>query len=123
MIICFSSLVQGQDLSKYQWKNRLIVLQAENELDSLAVEQIEILRSDSKVLSDRKLKLIINYHTFGKVEHGMPVREEPWKFQVKLIGLDGEVKFTSEKVEPIATFIDLIDAMPMRREELRNKKN
>jgi len=118
MMLCFSTLVQGQDIGEYQWKNRLIVVQAENERDSLALKQVEMLRGEPEALDERKLKLIISYDN-----QRMPVNREFQKFQVKLIGLDGNIKFTSYKAEPLSTFIDLIDAMPMRKAELRSKNN
>ena len=44
-------------------------------------------------------------------------------FNVVLLGLDGGEKFNSNNVEKANVFFNLIDKMPMRRQELRNKRN
>lgn len=43
-------------------------------------------------------------------------------FSIVLIGLDGGEKYKSNTVEKPDVFLNLIDTMPMRRQELRNRK-
>lgn len=44
-------------------------------------------------------------------------------FKVTLVGLDGGIKMETTKLFPKEELFELIDSMPMRRAELKRKKN
>jgi hypothetical protein len=63
------------------------------------------------------------YYDFKNDKKELLIHEKITGFNVVLIGLDGGKKFNSNTVEEANMFFNLIDKMPMRRQELRNKRN
>lgn len=130
-------LIMAQnDLSPYRWENRLILLffptDADKELETLQKE----INKERAELEDRDL-LICQLVEKGKSHIGDQVLapasvqalRKKYRVQEKeatliLIGKDG-----GEKRRQIGSEIDLkalfplIDGMPMRRQEMREKKN
>ena len=51
------------------------------------------------------------------------VTNRPGRFQIELIGKDGNVAFSSREPITQRELFARIDAMPMRREEMRNQKD
>ena len=94
----------GQDLQKYQWKNRVILIEGD-QADKIAKQKEEFARY-SKDFKERKL-IFLSVKKPG--------------FKVSLIGLDGGVKLTRKEVLEAQTLFNTIDAMPMRMAEIRNK--
>ncbi|MEL6811618.1 MAG: DUF4174 domain-containing protein [Bacteroidota bacterium] len=112
-MLLFSWLMNGQEeLDQYQWKHRLIVIHAPLENDSLGIQQYQMLQPYKQDMIERKLKVILRKAV-----------DKEQGFSVILLGLDGGEKFTSNKVTSWETFRALIDAMPMRKAELRKKGN
>lgn len=115
----------GQDLSDHLWHDRLIIVYADFDNEE-GKRQIELLRNEPELLKERKVKIYFRSRGAYRFNFGMSTEistkiEFDKPFKVELIGLDGGVKFSSYKVEPISVFTDLIDTMPMRKNELRNK--
>ena len=50
-------------------------------------------------------------------------RVEPNRFTLLLVGKDGFVKFRSNKIVAAQSIFNMIDVMPMRREEITRRKN
>ena len=126
--LLFSLVMQAQDLGEHLWKHRVIVIQADKANATLADTQFNSLLAENSKLKERKLvvyKCIGDYcayyngSTIAKVPNTIT---KPKGFNVKLLGLDGGEKHSSAHVEKAKVFFDLIDAMPMRLQELKNKK-
>ena len=98
----------GQNLKKYQWKNRLVVVATEK--DSHWQEQNQILKKCEKGLQERKVKVLRSNTTVEEL------------FSVKLIGLDSGEKYRSMEPLTCEKLFALIDAMPMRKNELQRIK-
>ncbi|TVZ52912.1 DUF4174 domain-containing protein [Dokdonia sp. Hel_I_53] len=86
--------------------------------------QAKLLENIKKKFKEYKLCLIEHTNQgertdFGAIEDAH-VTEEIKGFKVFLVGLDGSVKLESSEVEPAQKFLDLIDSMPMRRNELND---
>ena len=125
-------IMNSQDISKYQWKNRLVIISAENADAPLVKDQKRELEKDPKALKDRKLKVILA--TPGQQREILPEKlsvktsslystlNENGDFQVFLIGLDGNVKLEQRGILGLNTLFQTIDAMPMRQAEM-NKNN
>lgn len=130
MLVLFStSITFGQDLSKHEWKDRVLII-ASKEAEALN-SQIKILQKDQDGLKERKLKIykvlpkkysegvenqnwVVNKKFYDKV------KRKKSDFEVILIGLDGGVKLRqTEMISPEKLFT-LIDGMPMRRREIKN---
>ncbi len=123
--------LSAQDLQKHQWENRLIVIQAPVKNDPLLLKQLQGLKEINE-LKDRKIAVYqFVENEFRFTDHVNPSKSTPWQarktkgittFKVQLIGLDGGVKL--EKTTPLTMdeLYAIIDAMPMRRRELRRKE-
>ena len=125
--------VQSQDLSKHQWKHRLLLVITKDTLAPDYQKQMESLRSDPEGLEERRLfiyKLMPSEYqegiTSGKWIHSPELyksfHERGNTFEVVLIGLDGREKHRSETLVPLKQIYSWIDVMPMRREEQRRNQ-
>lgn len=127
-IILFSGNMFAQDLSKHQWKDRLLIIYAEKYDHPLVQEQLEMLAATKDKLKDLKLKVYVVTGTeywFNFSEEPQPLFKQQsfdTSFKVVLVGLDGGEKFISETIRPMQDFVDLINEMPMRKTELKNRK-
>jgi hypothetical protein len=122
----------AQDLSKYEWKNRLLLILVQDEKQADYTEQLKLLGADSMGLQERKLLIISvtpeQYKTGldGKSWKKAPSLYIDFKgakgnFEVILIGLDGGVKLRKETVLTLEELYSTIDVMPMRRYEIEKK--
>jgi hypothetical protein len=121
----------SQNLESHRWKHRVIVIHADEKNSKLADLQYEILEKLEEQLTDRKIviyKCIAGSCLINDWKRDSKIIQSNNKakgFSVVLVGLDGYQKFESNKVEQASVFFELIDTMPMRRQELkkRNIKN
>ncbi|TBN15608.1 DUF4174 domain-containing protein [Hyunsoonleella pacifica] len=129
LVFFLSHIMWSQNLDKHLWENRVIVISADKKNETRATEQFNILKTEKDRLTDRRLVVykcigdICKYYDFKKDAKVVLVDKKLTGFNVVLLGLDGGKKFNSNKVENANVFFNLIDKMPMRRQELRNKKN
>lgn len=118
----------SQDLSSHQWKERIIVIHSNEPNANLADLQLNFLMAEKQKLAERKMVMYkcvsgqcefysgLNQKIFFKI------KDTGSDFSTVLIGLDGGEKYRSKKVVKPKVFFDLIDAMPMRRQEMRGKE-
>jgi hypothetical protein len=97
------------DLNAYQWKNRIILIFAPSSDSDGYKRQMREFGGQEDGILDRDL-IILELFKNGE-------------FSIFLIGKDGTVKLRSN--DPVATseIFSLIDAMPMRQEEMHRKQN
>jgi hypothetical protein len=119
------------DLSEYHWKNRLILLFSSQADNPLYQQQTDLLRADQPGLDERDLlifsvlsdRVVSETATVG-VERATKLREryrvDENSFVFILIGKDGSEKMRSDTLVTRNELYALVDAMPMRREEMRN---
>ncbi len=131
--LSFSYCVNAQDMSplaEYRWKNRLVLLFSSQTDDQLYQKQYDLLRADQSGLDERDLLIFnvlsheITYDTDSvRIERAARLREhyrvDEKNFSILLIGKDGSEKMRSDAVVPRNELYAIIDAMPMRREEMR----
>lgn len=128
------SITAAQNISKHQWKNRLVLILADDAESTMLKEQLNIFKANESGLEDRKLlvyqilpeqyKIGLNQKAnwlpsgklFQKYNSGRSV------FEVILIGLDGGVKMKQSELLTIEDLFGTIDVMPMRRAELRRRQ-
>lgn len=126
-------------LHKYKWKNRLLVIANSERVTTKTRAQLQQFEEYREALKDRKLKIIevseeryrivkmingeIQYSNWSTdreiVKKCTPAKGE---FQVVLIGLDGRVKVRQDEIMTREQLFGTIDSMPMRMEEMRNRK-
>jgi len=121
----------SQNLESHQWEHRVLVIHADENNHELAESQFSLFQKEKQKLIDRKIvlyKCVANSCTFYnwiQAPKTFKINKKTKGFSTVLIGLDGGEKYTSNNLEKSEVFLDLIDTMPMRRQELRTqqKKN
>lgn len=125
-----TSLLSAQDLSQHHWKDRLLVIWTVDTLAEPYVRQISLLKEQQSGLDERKLVIYSrwqeSYRKGVEVSGWIAARPENLfkpasaaEFEVVLIGLDGSVKLRQQQVLSAEELFARIDAMPMRRQELK----
>jgi hypothetical protein len=132
------SLASGEDqdrvdLNVYQWRNRLLVLFAPSQDNQVYQSFKEQLKRGAQEIRDRD---ILIFHVIESGEgrlDDLPLNKEQARslrkrFSIKmgqckliLIGKDGEVKFQEELPVDLTDIFSIIDAMPMRQREIRER--
>lgn len=133
LTILFPMTTTAQSLDDYKWKNRIVFLVG-NAVDSQAMQdQLEQFRNSEEEMAERDLILFLATRSdvldesYKKVDIRMTEVRKIARIKtnftgVLLFGKDGGCKLKKDfQVEPEEIF-DLIDGMPMRRSEIRNKR-
>jgi len=124
LIIFTSSMLSAQDkISDFQWKSRLLILSGATE------ESVELLGSAGTGLGERDLKVFIlsgsgqrGYAASPALAKELETRLSPpeGEAMVYLIGKDGKTTIRWSLGEfTIGKLFASIDAMPMRKREIR----
>lgn len=122
----FSLFVQSQELSSYQWSNRLLLIVSDNPNSPEVKQQISLFADDSLALDERKLLILQVFPEHYLMGANNFVRRQSREiyfdyksvdrpFQVILIGLDGSEKLRKNNLIMPAELYTIIDSMPMRR--------
>ena len=129
-----NAIAEPLDLSQFQWKNRLLFLFAPNRNHplfeplhkSLAAQKTEAADRDLvvfEILESDPSSMNTNYLD---PQAGQKLRDkfdvQRGRFAVILVGKDGGIKLNRQDPTQLADIFALIDAMPMRREEMQQKK-
>lgn len=125
---------QSYELDQYLWKNRLLLFFAPAEEDAWWQMHKQKLAAEHPALADRDLLYSTYFLTYGKVQGTQPIPKAyvekmrrryevtPEQHVCILIGKDGGVKMQKvDKTVSMQEIFSLIDAMPMRRQEMRKK--
>lgn len=129
--------MDAQDLSKYQWEHRILLVNFDEFDQQDYHEQIRELKANHTGLLERKLVVYQIRHDrfkFGLDEESEWQKISSDKFQkikkntktnfsITLIGLDGGIKEQRSTVFETKELFEIIDAMPMRMRELRKLDN
>jgi hypothetical protein len=125
----------GQEdiLKQYQWENRLVLLFGS--ISEYSVEkQINELKRDPEGINDRDLLI---FHIEGNEVGFIGKSSSPslsadrlrnrynkaeQEYRYILIGKDGGVKLNKKEFVPNKDLYSVIDAMPMRQREMRERK-
>lgn len=131
IFLCCFIKISAQDLKNHQWKNRVLLIYADDKNSEKLQQQLEILSKEKEGLSERKL-LIQSYtekeyktEFSGKwITSGLVYKIYPNSkndFYVYLIGLDGSIKHEQAEILSTEKLFTIIDGMPMRKRELKQK--
>jgi hypothetical protein len=127
------SLANSLDLSQFQWKNRLLFLFAPNRNhplfeplhQSLAAQKTEAADRDLvifEILESGPSSMNANYLDPEAANSLRKKFDVPrGRFAVILVGKDGGTKLNRQDQTQLEVVFALIDAMPMRQEEMRQK--
>jgi len=131
----YLNVLKGQELDNHRWKNRILIVQTNNEKSESYMNQLKEFNNSIEGFKERKLVLYqfvnskFKFTDFGQTNNdgswdslskSFHVKsEEKEYFKIILIGLDGGIKLEQTKLLEKEDLFDLIDSMPMRRSELR----
>ena len=119
------------DLREVEWKNRVVLVFAPDNEKAELSRQREILKSASCGIGDREIVTIVAVFGERLLVDGRPLKRTAGDtlrdrygvrtddFRVLLIGKDGGVKLRREESVSAEELFSRIDAMPMRRNEMR----
>ncbi len=113
-------------LNPLQWKARVLVVSAPKADDRGLRGQDAILGADAAGQADRDMTVIrlVGSQAPAGVD-AAALRERlslpPDRFEVVLVGKDGTIVMRRRQPIPLVEIFDRIDAMPMRRDELRKR--
>jgi hypothetical protein len=125
--------IMPMDFTRFQWKNRLLFLFAPDSNDrSFQRLQSEIMAQKAEV-EDRDLVVFevlergpsrmntihLEQETVDSIRKRFAMRRST--FRVILIGKDGGMKLKRDSQASLEEIFDLIDSMPMRKNEMRQK--
>jgi hypothetical protein len=132
-IVASGVALDSIDLGAYQWKNRLLFLFVPSENDPSYLSLKKEIDHQAKEVLDRDL-LVAHVLEKGEGRLGkMPLSSgqalslrkylsvPPGQFMVILIGKDGGEKFRQDRNVELKEILNIIDAMPMRRQEMKKK--
>ena len=138
LIELFTGATLGQDtgsvdLNAYQWKNRLLLLFASSEEDQAYLTLKKEIDRQAVEVKDRDL--LISYvlergeSRIGQErlspDQALFLRKRlsvpPGRFTIVLIGKDGGKKIRQESSVDLKEIFAIIDAMPMRQQEMKKK--
>ena len=107
---CTGKLTAGlalPDLAAQQWKQRVLIIDTPSLQSTPYLQQISTFDAAAASLKERDLQVI--------TQTSAPA------FRVRLVGKDGGVKLDRDTPMTTDALFALIDAMPMRQEELSNR--
>ena len=128
-----SPLAASADLKGYRWQNRLLLVFAPKEIITDFEEFNRQLKAENPEVLDRDLVVFRIFETASSRVDNQPLSPEnaealrqrfeikAGQFTVILIGKDGSVKLIRERQADLKEIFDLIDSMPMRQREMREK--
>ena len=129
-----SNEVSAIDLSKYRWKNRVIISFISESGYSEAHQQSKNRDLALNGWNDRELVLIelgpnniikingISNNNMNSKNLQNYFSVENYSYLSILLGKDGNEKLRSQKAINNETIFKLIDSMPMRKQEIKNQK-
>lgn len=117
--------IYAQDLSEYQWKNRIVLLMdADKKLEQRRL-QLKKFQESSEEVEERDLIILVYTGDSLLNDLGYPMKIDlqtiPSRdFQgVLLIGKDGGIKYSNKFVVEPQLIFERIDSMPMRKAEMK----
>ncbi|WP_224483565.1 DUF4174 domain-containing protein [Robertkochia aurantiaca] len=120
------------NLETYKWKNRLLLIFPQQNIIPTQSEQYKAFQATPEKIRDRDILIftltteqVYLFEDKTEISREQVIKkldlESPPPMLV-LIGKDGGIKYRSRKlVDPLIIY-ELIDSMPMRQQEMKNKR-
>ena len=110
----------AKQISELNWGKRLLVVSYEKQDDEIFIITKKFISDKKCEIEDRNLEIIF-YKNFVNKDYSKPEFINK-KYGIWLIGYDGIIKDFSSDDEIFLRLFDLIDSMPMRKDEMVNDK-
>ena len=120
--IAFSPVTVAEvELDDLLWLKRPVVVFAQTPADPAFIEQMRLLEAYWSELEDRDVVVITDTDPAAK----SAIREKlrPRGFMLVLIGKDGQIVMRKPTPWDVRELSRAIDKLPLRREEIRNRRN
>ena len=115
MTIMIPKELQGIELSRYLWKNRIILTFADDEdHPDLIKLKVEMKENSCEILN----RDLLHFHFSNDGKTGNHTTTNDQSFRILLIGKDGGIKYESNQYVSLIQLFKLIDSMPMRQDEM-----
>lgn len=122
------------DIASYKWKNRVLLVFAPSDQNTNYQQQVQLFKQHQQGLNERDLLLVtvlekgtsysnqqvIDTASAAKLRQRFNINDND--FRVVLVGKDGGAKRQDSTVVQAETIFREIDAMPMRQQEMRQKR-
>ena len=123
MGVALTAETRTASLASYQWKNRVLVVLAPTEQDAGLIAQRRIFEQNASGMAERQIVLI---EAAADDERSRALRRQfsggDKTFKVVLVGKDGNAAVASDKPLAAAELFGRVDAMPMRRDEMKRRE-
>ena len=120
LIFLTNTEIMAKQISELNWKKRLLVISYQNEDDLVFIQTTKFISDNTCQIVDRNLEIIF-FENFKNKQYTTPdfIKD---KYGIWLIGYDGIIKDFSSDDKIFLRLFDLIDSMPMRKDEMINDK-
>ena len=134
LMTSYSGSLYSQYLTNHKWENRLVLVLVDDTNNNNYQKQIKKFKDHSERMQERKLLVYhITPETFklglkvekwqkSKTDYAL-YKERDGQPEIILIGLDGGIKLRATEFLSTRKLFATNDAMPMRMQEMRKKKN
>ena len=108
----------AKKISDFNWEKRIIIISYGKQNDELFTKSIKYISDNKCELDDRNLEIIF-FENFKNKDFLTPkfINE---KNGIWLLGYDGEIKDYSQDDKIFLRLFNLIDSMPIRKQEIKN---
>ena len=120
LILFLNFEVMAKQISELNWKKRLLLISYQNEYDQIFNESEKFITENKCQIDDRNLEIIF-FKDFKNKLYITPdfIKD---KYGIWLIGYDGNIKDYNLDDKILLRLFDVIDSMPMRKNETVNDK-
>ena len=119
MAIMIPKELQGIELSRYLWKNRIILTFADDQdHPDLIRLKAEMKENECEILN----RDLLHFHFSNEGKIGNHTTTIDHSFRILLIGKDGGIKYESNQYVSLIQLFELIDLMPMRQNEMQHDR-
>ena len=106
----------AKQISELNWEKRLLVVSYEKQSDQIFIKTNKFISDNKCKIEDRNLEIIF-YEKFENKLFSNPNFINN-KYGIWLIGYDGKIKYFSSDDKIFTRLFDLIDSMPIRKDEM-----
>ena len=106
-----------QQISDLNWEKRIIIISYKKHSDELFTKSINYISDNKCGINDRNIEIIF-FENFKNKDFITPKFINK-KNGVWLLGYDGEIKDYSQDDKIFLRLFNLIDSMPMRKQEMK----
>ena len=118
LIVFINIQVMAKQISELGWEKRVLVISYENQNDQIFIKAKKFISDHKCEIEDRNLEIIF-YKKFKSKVYSKP-KFISNKYGIWLIGYDGMIKDFSPDDKIFLRLFNLIDSMPMRKNEMIN---